>query len=195
MSSLPPRPNTAIRPAGPNEPSCTSFTMTLIRPELPALTRWIESAPSVPPTASRFVPGLSGSSMRATVLTVTVWVTGALTPPSLSSAVTVTVFVPVVRNVCVTTVPDGPVTVSTADPSPQSIRNLNPAAVSTVDGSLAFRVKDAGSPGTETVGPVSDAVGTTLVTVNGSLSVSVWVTGGSVGSGAGTESVTTSVTM
>src|SRR5207244_5447980 len=98
--------------------------------------------------------------------------TAALSPPSLSGAVNLTVLTDSSANVWVTIVPEGPVTVWSTVPSPfQSMLKVNPAAVSTVDGSVAPSVNDSGWLRTPIAGPLMVAVGATLTI--GKVTVSV----------------------
>src|SRR5438874_187708 len=75
-------------------------------------------------------------------------------------------------------IPLEPVTVS-PDPSPQSTSNVNPAAWSAADGSVASRVTVRVWPRTPSDGPATAAVGATLFTVI--VAVIVFVAGPSPG--------------
>src|SRR5262245_21410901 len=94
-------------------------------------------------------------------------VAGVLVPASLSVAVTLRVNVAAVAQVCATATDVPPVTDCTGVPSPQSIANVNPAAVSAAEASVALNVIVAGAPAMIPGGTFATAaVGATLVIVS-----------------------------
>ena len=93
-------------------------------------------------------------------------VAGSDFPPSLSVALTEMLRAPAVAYVWDTDFSTGPITVSTVEPSPQSTDQVNRAAMSALEGSLAPSCSVCGTPTVADESPVTIARGAKLVIVS-----------------------------